>query len=94
MAVNLSLADGAIQLGTDGTATNNFVLRIPSTPDGTISLARGNDGATSSDIITVGTLANGGGVGIRGTGTNDSAATGFVGEYVSTRKVFVRRHSA
>lgn len=40
-----------IQLGDGGTATNNFVIRT--NLDGTLTLARGNVGATSQDILRV-----------------------------------------
>jgi hypothetical protein len=45
-----------LQLGDSATATNNFVLRT--NVDGTMTLARGNVGATTQDIFTVNT--NGG----------------------------------
>lgn len=40
-----------VQLGDSVTATNNFVLKTNA--DGTATLARGNDGATSQDILTI-----------------------------------------
>lgn len=40
-----------IQLGDSITPTNNFVLK--SNVDGSLTLARGNEGATSQDILTV-----------------------------------------
>jgi len=43
----------SVQIGQSNTATNNFTLSVPSSPDGTIKLARGNSGATTSDILTV-----------------------------------------
>lgn len=46
-----TLKSNAIQLGTSATATQNFTLR--SNADGTATLARGNVGATSQDILTV-----------------------------------------
>ena len=42
-----------IQIGNSNTASQNFTLAVPSTPDGTIKLARGNAGATTSDILEV-----------------------------------------
>ena len=41
-----------IQLGDSATATNNFML-TSQTADGTMKLARGNNGATTQDILTV-----------------------------------------
>ncbi len=34
----------AVQVGQSPTATQNFTLAVPSSPDGTIKLARGNAG--------------------------------------------------
>ena len=42
----------AIQMGYDATATNNFLIYQPLTPDGTFRIAVGNQGATT-DIMTV-----------------------------------------
>ena len=43
----------AVQIGQSGTATQNFTLAVPSSPDGTIKLARGNSGATWQDVMNV-----------------------------------------
>jgi len=43
----------AVQIGQSPTATQNFTLAVPSSPDGTIKLARGNAGATTQDVISV-----------------------------------------
>jgi len=80
-----------VQLGDSATATQNFTLTVPATPDGTVKLARGNAGATTQDILTV---AANGAAALRGTDTNDSAATGFVGEYVSGQRLFASRTAA
>jgi hypothetical protein len=60
------LKSNSVQIGQSTTGTNNFTLSVPSSPDGTIKLARGNSGATTADILTVDasgnvttTLANG-----------------------------------
>jgi hypothetical protein len=50
--MSLLKANG-VQFGQSGTATNNFTLSVPSSPDGTIKLARGNSGATTQDILSV-----------------------------------------
>ena len=47
------LKANSVQIGQSATATQNFTLSVPSSPDGTIKLARGNSGATTQDIITV-----------------------------------------
>jgi hypothetical protein len=43
----------AVQVGQSPTATQNFTLAVPSSPDGTIKLARGNAGATTQDVLSV-----------------------------------------
>jgi hypothetical protein len=60
------LKANSVQIGQSSTATQNFTLSVPSSPDGTIKLARGNSGATTADVLTVDasgnvttTLANG-----------------------------------
>ena len=50
--MSLLKANG-VQFGQSGTATNNLTLSVPSSPDGTIKLARGNSGATTADILSV-----------------------------------------
>jgi hypothetical protein len=47
------LKTNAVQIGQSATATQNFTLSVPSSPDGTVKLARGNSGATTADIFTV-----------------------------------------
>lgn len=47
-----------VQLGQSATASNNFTLAVPSVPNGTIKLSRGNAGATTSDVISIDTLGN------------------------------------
>ena len=47
------LKANSVQIGQSATATQNFTLSVPSSPDGTIKLARGNSGATTSDILSV-----------------------------------------
>lgn len=43
----------AVQIGQSPTATQNFTLAVPSSPDGTIKLARGNSGVTTQDVMNV-----------------------------------------
>jgi hypothetical protein len=49
-----TLKTNNVQIGKSNTATQNFVLSTPVTPDGTIKLARGNLGATTQDVLSVG----------------------------------------
>ena len=44
------LSGGALQLGDSDTPANNFVLTA-SASNGTMKLARGNEGATTQDIL-------------------------------------------
>ena len=46
-----------VQVGTSGTATNNFTLYQPASPDGTVRLANGNSGSTT-DLVTVNSSGN------------------------------------
>ena len=48
----------AVQIGQSPTATQNFTLAVPSSPDGTIKLARGNAGATTQDVMNVDASGN------------------------------------
>jgi len=48
----------AVQVGQSPTATQNFTLAVPSSPDGTIKLARGNSGATTQDVMSVDASGN------------------------------------
>lgn len=47
------LKSNSVQIGQSVTATNNFTLSVPASPDGTIKLARGNSGATTADVFSV-----------------------------------------
>lgn len=47
------LKSNSVQIGQSVTATNNFTLSVPASPDGTIKLARGNSGATTQDVLTI-----------------------------------------
>jgi hypothetical protein len=46
-----------VQVGTSGTASNNFTLYQPATPDGTVRLANGNSGSTT-DLVAVTSAGN------------------------------------
>jgi len=52
------LKANSVQIGQSATATQNFTLSVPSSPDGTIKLARGNSGATTADVLTVDASGN------------------------------------
>ena len=49
-----------VQIGADGTASNNFTIFQPATPDGTLRIGNGNTGITSSAVA----LTSAGNVGI------------------------------
>jgi len=59
----------AVQVGQSPTATQNFTLAVPSSPDGTIKLARGNAGATTQDVLSVDASGNVNGL-VKSTGSN------------------------
>jgi len=48
-----TLKTNNVQVGQSVTATNNFTLYQPSSPDGTVRLGVGNSGATSADAVIV-----------------------------------------
>lgn len=52
------IKSNAVQIGQSNTATENFTLAVPSSPDGTIKLARGNSGATTQDVLSVDASGN------------------------------------
>lgn len=52
------LKANSVQIGQSATATQNFTLSVPASPDGTIKLARGNSGATTADVLTVDASGN------------------------------------
>jgi hypothetical protein len=47
-----TLKTNNVQVGQSGTATNNFTLYQPSSPDGTVRLGVGNTGATTADVAS------------------------------------------
>jgi hypothetical protein len=82
-----------MQIGTSGTATDNFTIRQPATPDGTVRIANGNSG-TTTDLVTV-TSAGNVGIGTAlptvrlqvtggSTGTLAVQSTGTAGSYPSS----------
>ena len=66
-----------VQVGTDGTASNNFTIYVPGTPDGTVRIGNGDAGAVT-DAVTINssgavTLANN--LTVTGTVTQTGGAT-------------------
>jgi hypothetical protein len=53
-----TLKTNNVQVGQSVTATNNFTLYQPSSPDGTVRLGVGNTGATTADVITATSAGN------------------------------------
>ena len=53
-----TLKTNNVQIGQSLTATQNFTLSVPDTPDGSMKIARGNQGATTQDILTVDSSGN------------------------------------
>jgi hypothetical protein len=53
-----TLKTNNVQVGQSVTATNNFTLYQPSSPDGTVRLGVGNTGATTLDVITATSAGN------------------------------------
>jgi len=47
-----TLKTNNVQVGQSVTATNNFTLYQPSSPDGTVRLGVGNSGATTADVAS------------------------------------------
>lgn len=70
------LKANSVQIGQSATATNNFTLAVPSSPDGTIKLARGNSGATTADVLTVNASGAITGATISGATINSSTING------------------
>jgi hypothetical protein len=63
-----TLKTNNVQVGQSVTATNNFTIYQPSSPDGTVRIGIGNSGATTGDVLTANSSGN---VGI-GTSSPDS----------------------
>jgi hypothetical protein len=79
-----------VQVGQSATATNNFTLYQPASPDGTVRLGVGNSGATTADAITVTNAGNAtllGNLTVSGTGTSAFGGTVTQGGVASERIV-------
>ncbi|MDL2342439.1 MAG: hypothetical protein QFB87_05175 [Patescibacteria group bacterium] len=48
----------AVQLGDSATAANNFVVSVPTPPNGTIKISKGNVGATTQDVLAIDASGN------------------------------------
>ena len=70
-----SYENNSLTLGSSATLSQNLVIK--SNTDGTFTIER----QSGDDLLTI--SANGG-VAVKGTTTNDSAAAGYVGEYKET----------
>jgi hypothetical protein len=70
------LKANSVQIGQSATATQNFTLSVPSSPDGTIKLARGNSGATTADVLSVNASGAITGATISGSTINSSTLNG------------------
>jgi hypothetical protein len=55
-----TLVSKNVQIGADGTASNNFTIYQPASPDGTLRIGNGNTGTTSAQVV----LTSAGNVGI------------------------------
>ena len=53
-----TLKTNNVQVGQSVTATNNFTLYQPASPDGTVRLGNGNSGSTTADVITATSAGN------------------------------------
>ncbi|MFM6959551.1 MAG: hypothetical protein ACKOW0_00810 [Schleiferiaceae bacterium] len=42
-----------VQVGNSATASQNFTIYQPSTPDGTVRIGVGNSGATTADVLSI-----------------------------------------
>jgi hypothetical protein len=68
-----SLISKNLQVGSDPTATNNFTIFQPATPDGTLQIGNGNTGITSSLV----TLTSAGNLGVGVTPSAWGSGRGF-----------------
>jgi hypothetical protein len=80
-----TLKTNNVQVGQSVTATNNFTLYQPATPDGTVRLGVGNTGATTADVITATSAGN------VGLGVTPNAWTGGQALQVGARSGFIYR---
>lgn len=53
-----TLKTNNVQVGQSVTATNNFTIYQPSSPDGTVRIGVGNSGATTADVASMSSSGN------------------------------------
>jgi hypothetical protein len=53
-----TLKTNNVQVGQSVTATNNFTIYQPSSPDGTVRIGVGNSGATTADVAAISSSGN------------------------------------
>jgi hypothetical protein len=53
-----TLKTNNVQVGQSVTATNNFTIYQPSSPDGTVRIGVGNSGATTADVASISSSGN------------------------------------
>jgi hypothetical protein len=53
-----TLKTNNVQVGQSVTATNNFTIYQPSSPDGTVRIGVGNSGATTADVASISSGGN------------------------------------
>ena len=53
-----TLKTNNVQVGQSVTATNNFTIYQPSSPDGTVRIGVGNSGATTADVASMSSNGN------------------------------------
>jgi hypothetical protein len=53
-----TLKTNNVQVGQSVTATNNFTIYQPSSPDGTVRIGVGNSGATTADVASLSSSGN------------------------------------
>lgn len=70
------------QVGTSGTATDNFTIRQPATPDGTVRIANGNSG-TTNDLVTVTSAGN---LGVGTSSPESKLDVGGAGSLITLRR--------
>jgi hypothetical protein len=53
-----TLKTNNVQVGQSVTATNNFTIYQPASPDGTVRIGVGNSGATTADVASISSSGN------------------------------------
>ncbi len=88
-----TLKTNNVQVGQSVTATNNFTLYQPSTPDGTVRIGVGNSGATTSDVVVIGSAGITKGSIASGTAvTASGTSVDFIGIPSTAKRITVNFH--